>query len=437
MSKLNTAIAYKKTTHGGAPAFPHLTAIQQLRRSVLSCLLWENDFYESGESIAERIINYAENVTKEALQALIIEARTQYHLRHVPLLLLCALIKRGGTGVAQTINATIQRPDELTELLAIYWRNGRMPLSAQMKKGLAKAFTNFDAYQLAKYDRAEKIKLRDVLFLTHAKPKDKVQERDWKQLVSGTLPSPDTWEVALSKGGDKHDSFDRLLREGKLGYLALLRNLRNMVESDVDIDLIKNAILERKGAHNVLPFRYVAAARACPRLEKELDKALIKSVGEMERFPGKTIILVDVSASMFWDVSKKSNMTHMDLAATLASIYPGDARVFTFSQEVVEVPQRLGMAGVDAIINSQMHGGTELANAINHINKINDIDRLIVITDEQATSNRVPIPVAKKAYMINIASYQNGIGYGKWLHIDGFSENVLRWINEYESMVKI
>lgn len=440
MSKLNRAVSYSKKTHGGAPAFPHITPIQQLRRSVLSCLLWESNFYEDGESIADRIVSYAEKVKKKELQELIIEARTQYHLRHVSLLLLCALIKQGGEGVADTINETIRRADELTELLAIYWRNGRRPLSAQMKKGLAKAFTKFDAYNLAKYNKPGAIKLRDVLFLIHAKPQDKVQEKTWKQLVDDTLPSPDTWEVALSAGEDKQKSFDRLLREGKLGYMALLRNLRNMVESGVDKDLIKDAILARKGAHNVLPFRYVAAARACPQLERTLDQALVASVGEAEQFTGETAILVDVSGSMAWDVSAKSQMKLMDIAATLASVFPGAARIFTFSNQMVEVPQRIGMAGVDAIINSQPYGGTDLAKAVETINKATTFDRLIVITDEQVTDEqatsyiRVPDPVADKAYMINVACHQNGIGYGKWTHIDGFSEGVLRWIREVEAL---
>ena len=59
-------------------------------------------------------------------------------------------------------------------------------------------------------------------------------------------------------------------------------------------------------------------------------------------------------------------------------------------------------------------------------------DRLIVITDEQS-HDAVPQPVAKAAYMINVASNRNGVGYGRWTHIDGFSESVLRFIHEVES----
>ncbi|ADU13735.1 TROVE domain-containing protein [Asticcacaulis excentricus] len=432
--RLNIFQKRPRITHEGAPA-AILSAEQRLRRSVLSCLLWEGEFYEDGESIAERIYTLALEVEPQIVAAMAIEAREQMKLRHAPLILLCALIKTGGPLVAPAIERVIQRADELSELVAIYWRDGKKPLSKQMKLGLSRAFTKFDAYALAKYDRAGPVRLRDVLFLIHAKPKDEIQADLWKHLAAGTLSSPDTWEVALSGGADKAETFTRLLTERKLGYLALLRNLRNMDQAGVDEELVKAAILARKGAERVLPFRYVAAARAAPRFEPWLDQALSETILEQPVFAGRTIVLVDVSGSMGGRLSAKSDLTRMDAAATLAAIIPGEVRVFTFSNSVVEVPPRRGMAGVDAILRSQSYAGTELGKAVTTINGIKH-DRLIVITDEQS-ADRVPQPVAKQAYMINVASYRNGVGYGgTWTHIDGFSENVLSYIREQEQLVK-
>ena len=147
---------------------------------------------------------------------------------------------------------------------------------------------------------------------------------------------------------------------------------------------------------------------------------------------GRTLVLVDVSGSMDARLSVKSDLTRMDAAATLAAILPGKVRLFTFSNAVVEVPARRGMAGVDAILRSQPHGGTELGKAVAQMNTIPH-DRLIVITDEQACSP-VPDPVAAKAYMINVASARNGVGYGPWMHIDGFSENVLTYVRAHEQL---
>lgn len=435
MAQLNTMAVNRTRTHEGAPAVPNMNALAQLRRSVLSCLLWESEFYEDGKAIAERITEAAQSVTVEDLAALAVEARSVHQLRHVPLLLLSTLVERarGNPLVASTITDTIQRADKLSELLSIYWRNGKRPLSAQLKKGLAKAFTKFDAYQIAKCDRAKSVRLRDVLFLSHAMPKDEEQAAMWKALVDGTLTSPDTWEVELSAGKDKRETFERLLREERLGYLALLRNLRNMTEAKVDDSLIRTALLARKGAHRVLPFRFVAAARAVPQYEPVLDEALSGAIDAMAPLPGRTVVLVDVSGSMDERLSAKSDLRRIDAAATLASIIGGQLRVFTFSNGLVEVPPRRGMAGVDAVIRSQPHGGTYLGQALQTLNAAVQYDRIIVVTDEQS-HDAVPKPNGEQAYLINVASYKNGVGYGKpWVHIDGFSESVLRFIAAHEA----
>jgi hypothetical protein len=178
----------------------------------------------------------------------------------------------------------------------------------------------------------------------------------------------------------------------------------------------------------------VAAARAAPRFEPWLDQALAETVLEGPMFEGRTIVLVDVSGSMNWKLSAKSDLTRMDAAATLASIIPGDVRVFTFSQKVVEVPPRRGMAGVDAVIRSQPHSSTLLGAAIKRVNALPHA-RLIVITDEQS-HDAVPDPKAAKAYMVNVASARNGVGYeGPWTHIDGFSEAVLGFMREHERLM--
>ena len=374
------------------------------------------------------------------MASLAIEARDQHRLRHVPLLL-CSILARIGSGkpaiVADTIEHVIQRADELAELIVIHAKlNGvessavKPILPAQMKKGLARAFRKFDEYQLAKYDRAGAVRLRDVLFLCHAKPKNSAQEALWERLIQGRLATPDTWEVSLSRGADKAETFTRLIEERKLGYLALLRNLRNMHGAGVDPKVIREALAHRDD--RVLPFRYVAAARACPVYEPELDKAMSEAIDALPALTGETIILVDVSGSMDCRLSDRSDLRRIDAAAALASIIPGNRRVFTFSDQVKGVRPRRGMAGVDEIIRSQPHQGTELGKAIARVNALSH-DRLIVITDEQTHGNVIS-PAADKAYLINVASYQNGVGYGRhWVHIDGFSENVIRYIHELES----
>jgi len=445
MSRLNLMkLAHGVRTHEGAPAW-HIPVEMQLRRSVLACLLWEEQFYEDGVEIAGRIAELVPKLAATKVAAIAVEARDQMKLRHVPLLLVreMARHKSHRTLVANTLAHVIQRPDELAEFVAIYWKDGRVPLSKQVKKGLAAAFPKFDEYQLAKYDRGGRIKLRDVLFLSHAKPRDEAQGGVWKKLIWGRLAVPNTWEVALSAAGadgeGKRAAWERLLAENKLGALALLRNLRNLREAGVDERLVLEGLRNMKTAR-VLPFRFLAAARYAPQWEETLEHAMLKCVATQARLPGRTALLVDVSGSMTAALSRRSEMLRSDAACGLAVLLREigeQVSVFSFSDDLAGVPSRRGFALHDAIATSQPHNGTYLGKAIERLHQLADrdpsqgYDRLIVITDEQA-HDTVPDPHGK-GYVINVASYKNGIGYGKWTHIDGWSESVIDYIRMLES----
>ena len=434
MARLNLLnLNFGARTHEGAPA-RNISPELQLRRSVLACLLWESQFYEDGVEIAGRIAELVPKVAAQKVAALAVEGRERMKLRHAPLLLVreMARHKTHRALVSETLAQIIQRADELAEFVAIYWKDGRVPLSGQVKKGLAAAFPKFDEYQLVKYERGGPIKLRDVLFLCHAKPRDQAQADVWKRLVSGSLTTPDTWEVALSSGADKREAWERLLREQKLGALALLRNLRNMREVGVDESLVLSALGSMSTAR-VLPFRFLAAARYAPQWEEALEQAMLKCVAETEKLPGKTIVLVDVSGSMTAPLSRRSEMQRTDAAYGLAVLLREIAEkvaVYSFSDNLVEVPARRGFALRDAIDVSQRHNSTQLGNAVEKLNRNEKCDRLIVITDEQA-HDKVQAP-SGKGYLINVASYKNGVGYGKWMHIDGWSEAVIEYIRALE-----
>ena len=456
MARLNTFnLARGARTHEGAPAC-NISDELQLRRSVLACMLWENQFYEDGVEIAGRIAELVPKVQAERVAALAIEAREQMKLRHAPLLLVreMARHKTHRGLVAETLERVIQRADELCEFVAIYWKNGRVPLSGQVKKGLAAAFPKFDEYQLAKYDRGGPIKLRDVLFLCHAKPRDEAQAGVWKKLIWGRLAVPDTWEVALSAAGagndaTKREAWTRLVTENKLGALALFRNLRNLREAGVDEKLVL-AALEGMNTHRVLPFRFLAAARYAPQWEPVLETAMLKCVASQPKLAGKTVLLIDVSGSMIAPLSRRSEMLRTDAAYGLAVLLReiGErVAVYSFSDNLVEVPARRGFALRDAIDASQRHNGTYLGKAVEQLNQKECYDRLIVITDEQAHDS-VPNPGSwsdgqpalsspkgprPSGYVINVASYKNGVGYGKWTHIDGWSESVVEYVRLLET----
>jgi 60 kDa SS-A/Ro ribonucleoprotein len=420
-------------THEGAPGV-QISAEAQLRRSVVACMLWENQFYEDGVTIADRIAALVPRVEAAKVAALAIEAREQMKLRHAPLLLVREMARyathRGL--VAETLARVIQRADELAEFLAIYWKDGRQPLAAQVKKGLAGAFSKFDEHALAKYDRGGVVKLRDVLFLTHAKPVTAEQALTWRQLIEGELPSPETWEVRLSRGEQKREVWESLLIENRLGALALLRNLRNMQAAGVEPELVQHALAAIR-VERVLPFRFVAAARYAPQWEPWLEQAMFLSLQGQSRLAGRTLLLVDVVGSMDARLSARSEMLRMDAAAGLAVLLreiADEVGVYTFSERLQAVPARRGFALRDAIAQSQPHGGTYLGRALEELR--DSYDRLIVITDEQS-HDRVPAPRGR-GYVVNVASFRNGVGYGDWTHIDGWSEAVIEYIRSHEQM---
>jgi hypothetical protein len=433
MAKINTPVKQAAVyTHEGGQA-SRIDAMQELQRSVMACLLWEDQFYESGVTIADRIAMLVPQVKPQEVSDMAITAREKMKLRHVPLLLVYEMTKHESHRglVKSTLARVIQRADELTEFVAIYWKDGRHPLSAQVKKGLAEAFHKFNAYELAKYNRDSTVKLRDVLFMVHPRPKDEDQEALWKALVDGNLASPDTWEVALSAGQDKRETWTRLLQKKKLGALAFLRNLRNMQAAGVDEDLIRSSLNEMK-TERVLPFRFIAAARAVPPWERWIEPAMLKCLAGQEKLNGKTALVIDVSGSMNSAISKKSDLQRYDAANGLAILCKelADVAVYSFSNELKVVPDRSGFALADAIKNSQPHGGTYLAGALKQLPQ--KYERVIVITDEQSHDGVIALPDVR-GYLINVASNKNGVGYEKgWTHINGWSEAVFDYMREIE-----
>lgn len=455
--RVNTPIKFTEKTHEGAQAV-RTTPEQQLRRSVAACMLWEDTFYENGQDVAARIASLIPQCRPEFVAACAFEARTKMNLRHVPLLLVreMARLPQHKALVGRLLADVIQRPDEITEFLAIYWKQGREKVSKQVKLGLAKAFLKFNEYSLAKYNRDGAVKLRDALFLCHAKPDTPEREALWKRLIDGKLVTPDTWEVALSGGADKKAAFERLMADKALGALAFLRNLRNMKEAGVDKASVA-AYAQTVDLPRVLPFRFVAAAKACPGWEDICDAMLLRSTAQSPKLPGKTVIVVDVSGSMYsaGNISAKSDMTRVQAAGALAAILREtceDARLYATAgndririHATAEVPPRRGMALVEMFTQQEFAGslgggGIFLHQCLSFIKDIeHTADRIIVLTDEQDCDLKLKPETADAFgahnYLLNVSVNKNGIGYKpQWAHIDGWSEAVIDYIRQVEQV---
>lgn len=490
MASLNRAIRTPEIfTHGGTTAVK-ISKENQLRRSVLSCLLWEDEFYEDGQEIAKRIQGLAAECSSHFVYELAMEARHIHGLRHVPLLLILSLLKRKdpviikedqaagiqGVRVKHAIANIIRRPDEMAELLTMYWHlgneNKKKPkgqghlADRQLRDGLALAFAKFDEYSLAKYDHQGRgVTMRDVMFLSHPKPRNEAQAVLFKKVAEKKLTVPDTWEVALTRAGSDPDAkkaaWTRLAentvnlnfkdRDGRLGYMAVLRNIRNMEQAGVDPKLIRECILLRRGADLVFPYRYIAAAKHNPKYEDELNTAFLDSFS-MNKIEGKTILIVDISGSMGAGLSYRSEMRRIDAACAIAALAReafADVRIYATAGDDWKkkhatglVPNRRGFALMEAIprMNRELGGGGVFTRqCLEYVEKEEKTaDRLILFTDEQDTSGeratKSVVPFAKINYLVNVASARNGVGYGHWIHLDGFSDGILKYIQAIEEL---
>lgn len=436
MSSLNYKSARPTTVNHHNTVVPVIRPEAQLVRMVLASMLWEDQFYVDGKTSADIVKGLIPKVSAEFASSLAQTARTKFKLRHVPLLLMRELARTSRLKAA-SLASVIQRPDEMSEFLSIYWKDGKTALSNQVKKGLALAFGKFNEYQLAKWDKnSSAVSLRDVMFLTHPKPQTPAQEALFKRVAADALETPDTWETQLSAGADKGETFSRLMAEKKLGALAFLRNLRNMTQSGVSDAQIR-AYAKEVDVSMVLPFRYIAAARIVPQYEDMLEEMMFRSLASHEKIPGKTKIVIDVSGSMFGTkVSAKSDLDRFDAAAALAVLLREiceEVEIWSFSNDAVRVAPRRGFALVEAIRNSQSHGGTYLGSSLKTVFAKDAGTRTIVFTDEQSSDRPLAPPRGSKGYIVNVASYKNGVNHDAWTTITGFSEALVDYIRALES----
>jgi hypothetical protein len=459
--RMNRYSALPSTYEGGRASIG--TPLQQLERAVLSCLLWENQFYESGNDIVKRIEELCEKCDDEDIARLAKKASKQYLLKHVPLLLTCYLAHKAYKETGRLVATVCTRPDFMCELVNMYLtKYQKKSLKNRLKIGLNWAFNSFDEYQLTKWNRKAPVMLRDVAFLAHVKATDKVKGKLFARLLNKSyypdetrsgfcvkdsyelkefekLEPADTWEVALSDGQDKKEVFERLITEKKLGIMAALMNARQMYDSGVSKELFKQSLDSPK---RMLPFSFIRCAKAVPVWEDVIEEAMLRTMRNRDRnefcLLGRTIVLVDVSGSMKNKISSKSETTLLDCACGLAMLLRevcAEIEIVTFSNEVVRVPPRHGFALRDSIIKSQPHGGTLMGKAVDIVSHTT-CKRLIVITDEQSHDS-MPNPSIYHKYILNIASSEKGVAVDKsWVKVNGFSEYSINYIRELEQIGK-
>ncbi|MNK38075.1 TROVE domain protein [compost metagenome] len=446
--------------HEGAKAYL-MSPEMELYTAVVTTAL-NDSFYEAGNSRLERIKDLIEKCNPEFIARLAVYARTEMNLRSIPMVLSVELARKasGNSIVSKTVNRVVLRADEITELLAYYQiANERTQtkklnrLSKQIQKGLGASFNNFDEYQFAKYNRNADVKLKDALFLVHPKAKDADQQLIFNKIASDSLSTPYTWETELSALGKNRfinesaralaftRKWEEMIESKKIGYMALLRNLRNILEANVSgnhIEMICAYLSNEKAvlSSKQLPFRFLSAYREIKTMKSKyasavldaLEDAVMCSAKNIKGFGFDTSVVIacDVSGSMQQAISPKSSILLYDVGLMLAMLLQSQCKnvvsgMFGDTWKIINMPKRNVLANVQEYYRREGEVGYSTNGHLvieSLIKKREVVDKVMLFTDTQmwnsnntnhsfATSwtNYKKIAPDAKLYLFDLSGY--------------------------------
>ncbi|PSK99377.1 TROVE domain-containing protein [Murinocardiopsis flavida] len=459
-------------THEGAPGFVRDTKSELFLLAVTN-MVGEQTFYEAADERDQRFRGLVHAVAVDDpawLHGMVRWLRTGANMRSAAIVAALegakARLDAGAHGHSrQLVDAAMARADEPGEALA-YWtsRYGRA-IPKPVKRGVADAAARlYTERALLKYDTDSKgFRFGDVLDLVHPAPTAAWQGALFAHALDrrhgrGTGPDPAvlgmlarnaefgarfaadpavaldadelagaglTWENALSLAGstvDKAQLWEALIPS--MGYMALLRNLRNFDQAGVSDDAAERVAATLADPAHVaksrqLPMRFLAAYRAAPSLRwgHALEKALKASLAHVPELAGRTLVLVDRSGSMQASLSARSDLNRADAAAifgTALAMRCAAADLVEFGTGSRPVAFARGDSLLRAIERYSWMGGTNTAEAVR--SHYRGHDRVVIVTDEQAWAGRrgaeptSKVPAEVPVYTWNLAGYRHGHG---------------------------
>lgn len=400
MSRFNTAIAPKTKTTNLAAGEAYSQSPELELVSILLTSFANDQYYRKSGETFETLKSLIAKCDKKFVAQAAVYARTKFGMRSISHVAASELAKHisGEKWAKDFYKAIVYRPDDMGEILA-YHKANKNKVSNAIKKGFALAFNKFDKYELAKYRGESKgFKLLDIANLVHPVPADKNKEAI-AALMKGDLKSFNTWESELTKAGQvaendeqkeelKKDAWVKLITEKKIGYFALLRNLRNIIEQAPEVlsqalELLVNETLIKKSL--VLPFRFTTAYEEIQKLGGSsharntmvaLNKAVDIAISNVPKFEGETLVVLDESGSMS---GKPAQIGSLFSAVLVKS---NNADLITFSdnaryRNVNPMDSTITIAGSIKFSS----GGTNFHSIFQTANK--KYDRIIILSDMQ------------------------------------------------------
>ncbi len=351
----------------------------------------QDQYYRSADESLKKLQELIKDIDKKFVAKTAIFARNEFGMRSITHALIGELTKtvKGEEWVKRAVEKTVRRPDDMLEILAYVGK----PIPNSLKKGLRTAVSKFDRYQLSKY-RGENsnFKLVDLFNLVHPVPQDD-QEDAFKALVDGKLKADNTWEKELTQAGQKatneeekvelkKNAWTKLIKEKKIGYFALLRNLRNIEEQAKDLipdacEMLVDEKLIKKSL--VLPFRFQTAMNEVSNrtIKSALNKAIEISLSNVPKFDGKTLVVVDTSGSMQGRPMEIASL----FAAILYKANDADIMRFDTSAGYYSLNPDDTVATLASKIRPDYWGGTAFKVIFPKADKA--YDRVIILSDMQ------------------------------------------------------
>ena len=498
MSKFNLKNTIKTTNRSGHAAYS-MPEKEQLVTAVLTSMFGEPKYYGSTDNDIVRLATACAGKDPSFISKLACYARNVGNMRSVSHVLTAVTAREAREYTRATIRNVVVRPDDITEIMSCYQAMYGKPFPNAMKREIADVLQRFNEFQIAKYSGGNKaLKFRDVLRITHPVPKTEETEVLFRKILQDQLETPYTWEVELSARGNTKEVWDELISSGRVGYMALLRNLRNIVKCGADLEpvLAKLSDPEQVRSSRQLPFRFYSAYRALtdahlmtPEIHRALESAINASIDNMDPIPGRSLIAVDVSGSMSCTVSAKSDVRCCDIASlfgAMASRLCEDATVCYFEapkssyrayykrigrafpedafKDNEECGYRIARYGkYDSVLetalrNSFSGGGTDMTLPISYALEkdptrwLKPFDRVIYFSDNEC--NSASYGLQNKTVQSLVDSYRSIYNRNFWVHgidlqgygtqqfcgnrfnlIAGWSESVLPFINLAEAGV--
>lgn len=321
--------------------------LQHLYELTVGTLFGKSTFYRSSDTLVQHLRAEVRNAVKQDaldfVANLAIHARTEMNIRTIPIVLVVEFAQalreqnKSYDNMRNLVCDVIQRADQITDLYAyaldVFGDKKKVPMA--IKRGVADAFNKFGAYAFAKYNRDGAVKFRDVLRIVHPAAKDVKQGDLFKQIMEDTLQAPYTWEVELSKNGQLSPAerksnkqlWTELVMSGKVGYMALLRNMRNIAQAGVEPKVLQEHVAnviadpERVLTSKQLTFDYVEAYNVIKPLDSKLatatSKAIDLSVSNIPKLGDRIWIIIDYSGSMGNDTGPAISTSTLLAAALL------------------------------------------------------------------------------------------------------------------------